>query len=72
MLDMLSNAGCRVVDAPMKTDIKLLPDQTEILDDRGNYQKLVDKLNYLTIIKPDITFVVSVISHFFSALTTTH
>jgi len=49
----------------------LLTDQ-EILDDPDMYQRLVGKLNYLTVIKPDITFVVSVVSQFFSAPITTH
>ena len=54
--------GCRVVDAPMKTNVKLLQDKEKILNDSGKYLRLVRKLNYLIVIKPDIAFVVSTMS----------
>jgi len=34
--------------------------------DSGKYCRLVGKLNYLTVTKSDIAFVVSIVSHFFS------
>ena len=43
----------------MKVNIMLPPDQEEILYDPDRYQKLVSKLNYLTVIRLDITFAVS-------------
>ena len=45
--DMLSGArllGCKIADAPMKVNVKLLSDHGEILDDHGMYHKLVGKL----------------------------
>ena len=63
MLDMLSEVSmlrCRAADAPMKANIKILPGQGEILDDLSRYRRLMGKLNYLTVSKPDIAFVVSV------------
>ena len=47
MLDMLSKVytlGCRAVNAPMKANAKLLPDQGKILDDPDGYCRLVGKL----------------------------
>ena len=64
--------GCRAADTPMKTNVKLLPYQGEILDDPGRYWRLADKLNYLTIIRLDIAFAVSVVSQFLSTPRTTH
>jgi len=43
MLNMLSKTcilGCKAVNAPMKTNVKLLSDQGEILDDPNRYQRL--------------------------------
>ena len=63
MLDMIFEKcmlRCRAVGTPMKTNVKLLPDQEEILDDPGRYQRLMGKLKYLMISRPDIAFFVSV------------
>ena len=65
MLYMLSETGlleCRAADAPIKADVKMLPDQREILDDPNMYHRLVSKLNYLTIIRSYIAFAMSVVS----------
>jgi len=45
---------CRVTDTPMEANVKLLSDYVEILDYSRRYQRLVSKLNYLTIIRPDL------------------
>jgi len=63
--------GCRRIDSPMDVNTKLLPDQGELLEDDGRYRK-VEKLNYLTVIRSDITFTVSIVSQFLSAPRTTH
>ncbi|XP_021612961.1 uncharacterized mitochondrial protein AtMg00810-like [Manihot esculenta] len=36
------------------------------------YRKLVDKLNYLTVTRPDIAYSVNVVNHFISFPTVTH
>jgi len=56
----------------MDVNVKLLPDQRELLEDVGRYRRLVGKLNYLTVTRPDISFAVSVVSQFLSASRTTH
>ena len=50
-----------------ETNAKLLPDQGEDLDNPNRYRKLVRKLNYLTVTKPDIAFAITVVSQFLSA-----
>ena len=48
----------------MDPNTKLLPNQGKLIDDPGQYRRLVGKLNYLTVTRPDIAFAVSVISQF--------
>ena len=46
----------------MDPNVKLYEDQEELLSNPKRYHHLVGKLNYLTITRPDISFVVSVLS----------
>ena len=52
------------VDTPMDPIVKLVPCQGEPLQDPRRYRRLVGKLNYLTITRPDISFPMSVVSQF--------
>ena len=64
-LDILTDTGmldCKLIDTPMDPNVKLVTGQGELLRDPGRYQRLVGKLNYLTITQPDIFFLVSVVS----------
>ena len=66
-LDILEETNmleCKPVDTPMDPNVKLVPGQGEPLRDPGRYRRLVVKLNYLTITRPDISFPVSVVSQF--------
>ena len=66
-LDILEEIGmldCKPVDNPMDHNVKLVPGQGESLGDPGRYRRLVGKLNYLTITRPEISFPVSVVSQF--------
>ena len=65
--DILTNTGmldCKPVDTPMDLNVKLVPSQGELLRNPGRYRRLVGKLNYFTITRPDISFPVSVVSQF--------
>ena len=64
-LVILANTGLldyKHVDNPMDPNVKLVPGQGEPLRDPGRYQRLADKLNYLTITWSDISFPMSVVS----------
>ncbi|KAM3291620.1 putative mitochondrial protein like [Capsicum chacoense] len=66
-LDILEEScmlNCKPIDTPMDPNIKLVPGQGEPLKDPGRYRRLVGKLNYLTITRPDISLAVSVVSQF--------
>ena len=53
---------CKPVDTSMDPNVKLVLGQGEPLRDPGRYQRLVGKLNYLTITRLDIFFPMSVVS----------
>ncbi|XP_020254244.1 uncharacterized protein LOC109831319 [Asparagus officinalis] len=48
----------------METNIDLWRDDTSLLDDAARYRRLIGKLIYLTVTRPDITFAVGVLSRF--------
>ena len=47
---------CKPIDTLMDPNVKLVPGHGESLGDPGRYRRLVGKLNYLTITRPDISF----------------
>ena len=54
----------RPVDSAMDPNLKLLANQSEMCPDPERYRRLVGKLIYLTITRPDISFAVGVVSQF--------
>ena len=75
VLDILEETGmldCKPVDTPMNSNVKLVPGQGEPLLDPGRYRRLVGRLNYLTITRPDISFPVSVVSQFLQSPCDSH
>lgn len=50
---------CKSVDTPMEPNVKLLPNKGKSCLDAYRYKRLVGKINYLTMAKPDIAFVAS-------------
>ena len=66
-LDILTDTGmldCKPLDTPMDLNVKLVPGQGEPLRDPRRYRRLVGKLNYVTIIRLDISFAMNVVSQF--------
>ena len=67
VLDILEETGLlgsKPMETPMDPNVKLYEDQGELLSNPERYYHLVGKLNYLTITHPDISFVISVLSHY--------
>lgn len=63
-MDILEEIGLvnvKPVDTPMNPNAKLLSNQGEPFPDPGRYRRLVGKLNYLTVTRPNI-FAVNVVS----------
>ncbi|KAK9080267.1 hypothetical protein SSX86_001943 [Deinandra increscens subsp. villosa] len=59
-------------DAPMIPNGKLGAHEGDLLEEPEKYRRIVGKLNYLTITRPDIAFPVSVVSQFMSSPRTSH
>ncbi|GAV70213.1 hypothetical protein CFOL_v3_13711, partial [Cephalotus follicularis] len=60
--------GAKPSDSPMDTNVKLYLDEGgNVLSDTKSYHRLVGKLNYLGVTRPDIGFFVSVVSQFMSS-----
>lgn len=57
---------------PMDIHDKLTPDAGTLLHDPRPYQRLLGKLIYLTVTRPDITFSVHILSQFMQSPTTVH
>jgi len=51
----------------MDPNVKLLPNQGEPLSDPEKNMRLVRKLNYLIVTRPDIFFAASVVSQFLNS-----
>lgn len=75
VLDLLKETGmlgCRPVETPMDPNIKIGMKKDCPQVDKGRYQRLVGKLIYLSHTRPDIGFVVSVMSQFMNNPTEEH
>jgi len=64
--------NAKSVDTPMYPNVKLLPNQGEPLSGLRRYMRLVEKLNYLTVTRPNISFAVSVANQFLRFMPRTH
>ncbi|XP_070011383.1 secreted RxLR effector protein 161-like [Nicotiana sylvestris] len=64
--------GYRLVDTSMDPNSKLLPGRGVPLSDSARYMRLIGKLNYLTMTRPDISFPVSVVSQFMDSPCDSH
>lgn len=75
VLDLFEEAGmlgCRPCDTPIDPNCKLGEADGERLLDVGRYQRLVGKLIYLSLTRPDIAYAVGLVSQFMHVPTTIH
>ncbi|OMO90088.1 Integrase, catalytic core [Corchorus capsularis] len=74
-LDILSDSGMigsRPVSFPMAQQQQLALDNSPLLDDPSAYRRLVGRLIYLTITRPEITYSVNLLSQFMQEPRKTH
>ncbi|OMO75305.1 Integrase, catalytic core [Corchorus capsularis] len=70
VLDILEESGmqgCKPSAFPMEHNHKLRADSNGTIIDAAQYRRLVGRLLYLTVTRPDLTFAVNVLSQFVSA-----
>ena len=60
--------GCKPVKTPTEVNLKLSKDEGKLLVDAGMYRRLIWRLLFLTISRPDITYSVHRLSQFMSNL----
>uniref|UniRef100_A0A2N9IUD6 Reverse transcriptase Ty1/copia-type domain-containing protein n=1 Tax=Fagus sylvatica TaxID=28930 RepID=A0A2N9IUD6_FAGSY len=73
--DLLSKAGLtdsKTVSTPLELNVKLNITDGEPLSDATLYRQLVGSLIYLTVTRPDLAYVVYLVSQFMSAPHSTH
>ncbi|GKV50509.1 hypothetical protein SLEP1_g57212 [Rubroshorea leprosula] len=67
ILDILSDSGymgCKPRAFPMEQNIKLDTSSSELLSNPSLYRRLIGRLLYLTVTRPDITYAVNLLSQF--------
>ena len=68
-LQLLSDAGslrCKPATTPMEVNLKLSQEKWELLDDPTMYIRLIGRLLYLTITRPNLSYLVNRLSQFLS------
>ena len=74
-LDLLEETGmlgCKPVPSPMETNIDWWDKTTSLLEDSGQYCRLIGKLIHLIVTRPNIAYAVSVLSQFMQAPRVVH
>ncbi|XP_077228373.1 secreted RxLR effector protein 161-like [Tasmannia lanceolata] len=64
--------GVKPTGCPMDPNAKLLPDLGELMNDPGRSRRLVGKLIYLPVTRPDISFALGMVGRFMSSPRTSH
>lgn len=64
--------GCKPCATPIEVNHRLKENGSDRLIDAGRFQRLVGRLIYLSLTRPNITYVVSVVSQFMHAPTQDH
>ena len=62
MLSEIGKLGAKPCSTPMAHNVQLTKE--ELFEDLERYRRLVGKLNYLTITRPDIAYSISVLSRY--------
>ena len=72
LLRQTGKLGCKPTGTPLEPNWKNKEEKEEYQVDKGRYQRLVGKLIYLSHTRPDIAYVMSIISQFMHLSTKRH
>ena len=72
LLEETGTLGCKPASSPMEQNVDWWDNATALLEDAGIYRRLVGKLIFLTVTRPDIYYAVSILSQFMQAPRTIH
>jgi hypothetical protein len=56
--------GCKPISIPLEQNVKLSADEGDLVEDTTMYRRIVGSLIYMTITRPDLSYVVGVVSQF--------
>jgi hypothetical protein len=55
---------CKPISIPLEENVKLSADEGNLVEDTTMYRCIVGSLIYMTIIRPDLSYVIGVVSQF--------
>jgi hypothetical protein len=56
--------GCKPISIPLEQNVKLSVDEEDLVEDTTMYRRIVGSLIYMTITRPDLSYVVGMVSQF--------
>jgi len=56
--------GCKSISIPLEQNVKLSANEGNLMEDTTMYRRIVGSLIYMTIIRPDLSYVIGVVSQF--------
>jgi hypothetical protein len=56
--------GCKPILIPLEQNVKLSADEGNLVEDTTMYRRIVGSLIYMTIIRPDLSYAIGVVSQF--------
>ncbi len=56
--------GCKPISIPLEQNLKLSPDEGDLVEDTTMYRRIVGNLILMTITRPDLSYAVGVVSQF--------
>ncbi|XP_016178828.1 uncharacterized protein LOC107621313 [Arachis ipaensis] len=72
LLEETGFLGCKPANTPMDANMKLRLDEGDHIPDASSYRRLIGRLKYLTISRPDITFAVVKLAQYMENPRTPH
>jgi hypothetical protein len=56
--------SCKPISIPLEQNVKLSVDEGDLVEDTTMYRHIVGSLIYMTITRPDLSYVVGMVSQF--------